>query len=139
MIVLVDTDVLIDVALARDPFYEPAAALLDSLERRPGTAFLAWHSVSNFYYLVSASRGRVTARDFLLDLGRFVDIAPTTTESLRIAGTLEMADFEDALQVAAALAADAELIATRNLKDYSRSPIPAALPQAIVERIEGMI
>jgi predicted nucleic acid-binding protein len=34
MIVLIDTDVLIDVALDRRPFSEPAGRLLDALQER---------------------------------------------------------------------------------------------------------
>lgn len=58
MRVLLDADILIDLALARAPYVESAAALLDELERRPGSAFIAWHTISNFYYLVAPSRGR---------------------------------------------------------------------------------
>jgi predicted nucleic acid-binding protein len=132
LIVLLDTDVLIDLALDRAPHAEAAAGLLDALEQRPGSAFVAWHSLSNFFYLVAPSRGKHRAKDFLLDLTRFVFIAPTTTESFRFAGSLDLSDFEDAMQVAAAVACQASVIATRNLRDYSRSPIRAAEPQAVL-------
>lgn len=135
MSVLIDTDVLIDVALDREPFAGPASRLLDALERRPGEAFVAWHSISNFYYLVSPHRGGQTAKAFLLELVRFVDVAQTATDSLLTAGRLEVRDFEDALQVAAALACGAEVIATRNVKDYARSPIPAAMPADVIDRL----
>lgn len=121
MIILLDTDILIDLALDRAPHAEPAAALHDVLEKRPGTAFVAWHSLSNFYYLVSPKRGKDQTRDFLLDLTRFVHVAPTTTESLLLAGRLDLRDFEDAMQVAAATACGANMIATRNLRDYTQS------------------
>ncbi len=136
MKILVDTDVLIDLALDREPFAGAAAQLLDGLQQRPGMAFIAWHSVSNFYYLVQAKRGQAMTRDFLLDLTRFVDIAPTTTGSLVYASSLDMRDFEDALQVAAARACGATLITTRNLKDYRRSPIPAKTPAEALHDIE---
>jgi predicted nucleic acid-binding protein len=42
VIVLVDTDILIDLALDREPFAEPAARLLDALEKSPGQGFVAW-------------------------------------------------------------------------------------------------
>ena len=77
-------------------------------------------------------RGRHGAREFLLDLTRFIDVAPTTTASLRFAGDLDLKDFEDALQVAAAKACRADIIATRNLRDYANSPIAAARPEAVV-------
>ena len=114
MNVLIDTDVLIDLALGRKPHDEPAAHLVDALERRRASGFLAWHSASKFYYLVAPKRGNDAARTFLLDLAQFVEVAPTTTESLRQAGRLKLRDFEDAMQVAAAIACGADLIATRN-------------------------
>ncbi len=41
MTFLLDTDVLLDVVLDREPHAEPAGRLLDSLEKRQGTAFMA--------------------------------------------------------------------------------------------------
>lgn len=135
MIVLLDTDVLVDLALDRRPHAEPAAALVDALERRPGNAFVAWHSVSNFYYVVAPSKGKDSARSFLMELAQFVDVSPTTTESLRFASGLEMKDFEDALQVAAAMACQADVIATRNLRDYAKAPVKAVKPAAVLEQL----
>ncbi|MCP3958913.1 MAG: PIN domain-containing protein [bacterium] len=128
MNLLLDTDVLIDVALDRSPHAQPGAELLDFLERRPGTAHVAWHSISNFYYIVRPSRGGQAAKHFVLELARFVEVAPTTTQSLLYACQLEMGDFEDAMQVAAAIACEANMIVTRNLRDYAKSPIRAVEP-----------
>jgi hypothetical protein len=91
-------------------------------------AFVAWQTLSNFYYLVSPTRGKDDARNFLVDLTRFVSVAPTDTDAFHFAASLPLADFEDALQVAAAWAAGASIIATRNVKDFRSSPIPARKP-----------
>lgn len=53
MTYLIDTDVLIDVALAREPHFQDSAEVLDLLEKQAGRGFVAWHTLSNFYYLVS--------------------------------------------------------------------------------------
>jgi predicted nucleic acid-binding protein len=135
LILLLDTDVLIDLALDRAPHAEPAADLLDALERRLGTGYVAWHTISNFYYLVAPSRGGRQTRNFIVDLVRFIGVAPTTTDSLRYAAQLSMKDFEDAMQVSAAAACGAEVIATRNLRDYRRAPIQAATPKALLREI----
>ena len=126
---LLDTDILIDLALDRHPHAEPAAELLNRIEHGTPTAFIAWHTVSNFYYLVSPSRGKTDTRDFIVELTRFAAVVPTGTEALHYAAALPMADFEDAMQVAAARACGARHIVTRNVKDYHRSPIPAIRPQ----------
>ena len=135
MIVLVDTDVLIDLALDREPHVKSAGELLDALQARPGTGFIAWHSISNFYYLVAPSRGRAGARGFLADLTTFVEVSPTTTKSLQLGITLRMRDFEDALQVAAAVACHANVIATRNVRDYRNAPVAAARPDAVLTQL----
>ena len=130
--ILLDTDVLIDVALDRRPYSDPASELLDRIEHGAEAAFIAWHSVSNLYYLVAPALGGVSARDFIVELTRFVAVAPTGTEGIRYAAGLPMADFEDAMQVAAARACGARRIVTRNVADYERSPIPAVRPQQAV-------
>ena len=135
--ILIDTDVLIDLALDRDPHAGPASELLDYLEIRQRKAFVAWHSLSNFYYLVSPALGRRSTRDFLVDLTHLLTVAPSDTDALRFAAQLPMNDFEDALQVAAARACGASFIATRNTEDYRHSPIPALSPKAVLKELEG--
>jgi len=132
VILLLDTDVLVDLALDRAPHAEAAAALLDRLQHRPKEGFVAWHSISNFYYLVAPRQGRSATMDFIMDLTEFIEIAPTSTESLRYAAQLPLKDFEDAMQVAAATACGAERIATRNLRDYRNSPIKALSPKSLL-------
>ncbi len=135
--ILIDTDVLIDLALDRRPHAGPASELIDFLEIRRRRAFVAWHSLSNFYYLVSPTRGRKSTQEFLVGLTRFLTVAPSDTDALRFAAELPMNDFEDALQVAAARACGASFIATRNTGDYRRSPIPALSPKAALEELDG--
>ena len=133
--ILLDTDVLIDIALDRRPYANSASELLDRIEHGAESACIAWHSVSNLYYIVAPARGGVSTREFIAELTRFVGVATTDTEALRYAAALPMADFEDAMQVAAARACGARHIVTRNVRDYERSPIRAVDPQ---EALSGL-
>ena len=133
--ILLDTDVLIDVALDRHPFSDPASALLDRIEQSRTKAFVAWHSISNLYYIVRPARGGIRTRDFIAELTRFVDVAPTGTEAIRYAVELPMADFEDAMQVASARTCGARYIVTRNVADYKHSPIPSMTPQEALDQL----
>ena len=65
----------------------------------------------------------------------FIDIVPTGTDDIRYALSLPMNDFEDAMQVAAAIAAGARLIVTRNLDDYAQSPIRVISPANAVAEL----
>ena len=132
---LLDTDILIDVALDRRPHSDAATELLDRLQIGPKRAFVAWHTLSNFHYLVAPRRSGSGARDFVEQLTRFVAVATTGTDSIQYATKLPMADFEDAMQVAAARACGARHIITRNLAGFRRSPIPAIAPR---EALDGL-
>ena len=98
-------------------------------------AFVAGHTVANLFYLVRPTRGAQEARDFLLDLTGFVTVAPTDTDDLRYAASLPLPDLEDAIQVAAARACGAQYIATRNVKDFRKSPVPARTPAELLEEL----
>ena len=54
---------------------------------------------------------------------------------MSFATRLEMTDFEDAMQVAAARACGARFVVTRNTRDFRRSPIPAITPQEALEAL----
>lgn len=138
MNVLIDTDVLIDVALERVSFVDDSAWVLDAAQQRQFQAYLAWHSISNFYYIVSSPTGNETAKDFVKDLLSFVTIAPTTTKDALYAVKLGVPDFEDALQIAAARASLAEKIITRNTGHYKQSPIPALTPRRFRASIQKL-
>ncbi len=57
------------------------------------------------------------------------------TAAARYAVSLPMADFEYAMQVAAARACGAQHVVTRNVRDFVRSPIPAVTPQDALDRL----
>ena len=126
---LIDTDVLVDVALDRRPYSVYSSEFLERVGQAPEIAWVAWHSISNLYYVVARDLGDEATRQFILYLTNFAEIAQTNTESIRYAAALEMRDFEDAMQVAAARACGARHIVTRNIRDFASSPIPAITPQ----------
>ena len=118
---------LLDVVLRREPHFATSRAFLTRAEEDDEPACIAWHTVSNVYYI--AGQRDVDARAFLVRLTDWIEIAPTDAESVRYAAGLAMADFEDALQVAAAHACDARYIVTRNVRDFVGSKIPAISPR----------
>jgi len=135
LILLIDTDVLIDVAMSREPHVAASSELLSAVEDGKAAGFVAWHSLSNFHYLLSPRHGAAAAKDFLRDLLLFVDVAQTSTPSAAYAMGLPMPDFEDALQAAAAVACGANIIATRNIRDYTGSPVKAETPANLLKQL----
>ena len=61
-------------------------------------------------------------------------MAHTGTADALAAFELPMADFEDALQAASAMACGAQVIVTRNERDFKASPVPAMNPDAFLRK-----
>lgn len=124
MKILIDTDILLDVALRREKFFAESAAVLRFAESQPRQNAVAWHSLSNINYLL-----RPDARPFVKELLAFVTVPTTGTYAALQAVELPMKDFEDAMQAAAAVQFGASYIITRNATHYRNSPVPAILPR----------
>jgi len=70
----------------------------------------------------------------LLELCEFIEIADIQKKELIDALTDDsFDDLEDRLQVECAVTINANYIITRNLTDFSSSPIPAILPEVFLE------
>ncbi len=135
--VLIDTDVLIDVALGRKDFVESASAILDMAEANQIKAFIAWHSISNFYYVVEADSETADTLQFIRELLSFVKVAPTTTKDALYALDLDFKDFEDAIQFFTALTyKNIDIIVTRNIKDFKKSALPVLTPETFLKTYE---
>lgn len=130
MKILIDTDILLDVALDRTPYAENSGHILDWAENHPGSAGVAWHALANVAYLVKDD-----PRSFLGELLAFTIVPGTSAKAAPQAFELPVTDLEDAFQVAAAIQFGAERIVTRNIKDYRRSPILATTPSQFLKNL----
>lgn len=78
MVVLVDTNVVIDFLLGREPFYEAAAGIMDKCADKEITGYLAVHSVPNLWYIlrkVPEEKRREWLRDILAEFLRHPHIS----------------------------------------------------------------
>jgi len=118
MRMLLDTDVLLDFAIGRKPHVENSSRLLEWASRHPGQCAVAWHSVANIHYL---TKGK--SEEFIEDLLEFIVIPRAGTLEMKQALDFGFPDLEDAMQVAAAALFKAQIIVTRNTRDFRKSPI----------------
>lgn len=131
----IDTDIVIDVGLDRQPHSRLSGKLLDSILHGKGEGYIAWHTISNIYYILSSNKNESLIREFIDDLNSFLTVVKTGNADIKFALKLALKDFEDSLQVAAAVRCGADVIVTRNLKHYKASPIPVASPANAIEWI----
>ena len=132
MRVLLDINIILDVVFER-PGAPASAALIASCGAQ-NQAWLAWHSVATLAYLIERERGPASAREVVAGLLTWARVATTGHAEAVQALQLPMADFEDALQVVAAQACEADYIITRNGRDFVKCPLPALSPEKFLSR-----
>ncbi len=121
--VLVDTNVILDVVLARAPWDRDAALLFDAIATGAIRGFIAGHAVTTTHYVVERERSRQVATSATSDVLQLLTVVPIESADFQRALTLGLKDFEDAVQVAACLRAGADFLVTRNARDYRGAPI----------------
>jgi len=127
-LVLLDTNVVLDVLLARAPWVDDAVELLDAMARRQLRGCVAGHTLTTIYYLVERARDRRTAVTAVSDLLDLLEIVPLGGDDFRRALAMGLSDFEDAVQVAACLRSGAQFVVTRNPRDFRGAPVELRSP-----------
>jgi hypothetical protein len=129
MIVLIDCNVLMDVAEKRRPHYAAANQLLCRCRRGEIQGLVAFHSLANLAY-----RYKRPVWKFLRKLLPRVTVAADSADAILKGMTWGMKDFEDVLQGVAAQSGKAQFIITRNVKDFKFGPLPAMSPADYLDR-----
>jgi hypothetical protein len=90
--------------------------------------FVAAHSITTLFYLVSKDQSPAAARVILTSLMQFLRIAPVDHAVVEAALNLPYQDFEDAVQMISAMQCKANFLVTRNVKDYQPAPVTVIQP-----------
>jgi predicted nucleic acid-binding protein len=129
---LVDTNVVLDVLLGRQPHAAGSAAVWAAVETGFSKGFLAAHAVTTIHYLVQKELGAAKARRTISAILRVFDVATVDGAVLHQALQLSLADFEDSVTAAAAQFAGCDFIVTRDPKGFRGSPIRPLTPEAFL-------
>ena len=133
--VLLDTDVVLDILANRQPFVVEASVLWLAHEQGRLEACISPITPVNAFYILRKQEGVAPARQAVARLLAGIQICPLDGAVLNTANALPMADFEDAVQAAAAAAARLDALVTRNTKDYAGAPIPVLTPAEALARL----
>jgi predicted nucleic acid-binding protein len=134
--VFVDSDVILDVALARQPFVEASRVVLALLENGKALGFASSNSITNIYYVLRKSGGDSKAREFIGNLLKYLTAIPIDHADILNALKSDFSDFEDGVQNHAALSHQCECIITRNVGDYTKSDLDVYLPAQFLSNYE---
>lgn len=116
--VLVDVNIFLDVLQRREPFFEASARLLSLIELGKVKGYLASHSITTLFYLIQKDTSSAEAKAAITNILQFMKVAAVDQTTIEQALNLEYRDFEDAVQMIAAMQCKADCLITRNLKDY---------------------
>ncbi len=128
MRVLLDTDVVLDYLLEREPFAEPAGQLFELIAQGVCDGYVSGITPINVFYLGRKDKGIVKAREAVGYLLTAVRVCPVNHAVLNEAFALPFADYEDAVQHASATASRLDAIVTRNVSDYKNATLPVFAP-----------
>ncbi len=135
MRVLLDTDVVMDVMVARLPFAQTSGQLLDLAEKGTFEAYVSSITPINIFYAARKTKNAGNLREALRLLLQSVRVCPIDQSVLTAALDLPFADYEDAVQHAAATASKLDAIVPRNLKDYSNATLPVYSPADFLNQL----
>lgn len=134
MKVLIDTNIMIDAITNRDGRSGFSAIVIDLCAKKQIDGYVAFHSISNMYYIL---RKHYSDEERRIILKRYCEILAVVEAGNDVVdeavNDIGIYDFEDALQHACAKAAGANYIITRNTKDYRNSEIKAISPEELLK------
>jgi predicted nucleic acid-binding protein len=121
--VLVDTDVVLDLLLARQPFFPAATRLFVAFQEGRLEGHVSSLAFSNLFYLLRKQVPGPEAIAILRKLRLVAHVLPVDEKIIDLALASTFTDFEDAIQYFAAAERGLEAIITRNRRDYKASQI----------------
>jgi predicted nucleic acid-binding protein len=128
MKILIDTDVILDFLINREPFFEESYAVIQRcLEDVDG--YISAHSANNIFYILRKHCSIEERRHLLYEICSILEVVGINKEHIfNSINNERFADFEDCLQVECAKSKGLNFIVTRNTSDFLNSEIIAILP-----------
>lgn len=136
MDILVDTNVVLDFLLRREPFYADAHSLMEQCAKDEITAYIAFHSIPNIDYILRKVATAEQRRAMLRDVCSILTVVGASHDAVLSAiARNDFSDFEDCLQMYCGLENNVSYIVTNNGKDFANSDIPIVTPTQMLSKL----
>lgn len=135
MRVLIDTNVLLDVLLSREPWAGRSKAVWDAADAGRFDAFISALSLPNVFYIGRKLAGLEKAHAAVTTLLDAFEILPVDRPTLEAAAALPGNDFEDNVQLASALASGMDAVVTRDPSGFKSPDLLRLTPEELLARL----
>lgn len=135
MRVLVDTNIILDDLLEREPFVRDAKALLQAIEDKQIQGYITATTLTDIFYIARKNKGIERARQDIFDLLALMQICTVDRSILETAILSNLPDFEDAVQIACALNENLDAIITRDIQGFAGASLQILSAGELLERL----
>ena len=133
MKLMIDTNIILDVLLEREPFYVNSRAVLEMCERKEIYGFISASAATDIFYLIRKALGNTAdAYKALGHILNIVKVLTVTNDDVNNAFLQKAKDFEDCLLATCAKSNNCDGIVTRNQKDFRSFGIALFTPEEIL-------
>lgn len=129
MVILIDTNILLDVLMKRSPFDKASALVWKICETRKAIGYISTLSYANIMYIMRKQLHESQIENIYEKMSLLFRFASFDDKVLKNAVHMKWKDFEDAIQSSTAESIHADYIVTRNTKDFTNSRIKAITPE----------
>ncbi len=121
----VDTNIILDLLLDRQPHSKSASVLFDLAMKGRIKVYVSAITMNTLYYILKKLKSHTEAVRILKKLQIFITVLDTTSSDVQAALDSNNKDFEDALQISTSHRhTKINAIITRNIKDFKKSQLP---------------
>lgn len=135
MVLLIDTNIVLDVLLNRPEFVKDSAMIWKLCETEQTKGYISTLTYANMMYVMRKQLTPEQIEEVFRKLSLIFEFADFSHAVLERAVNMKWKDFEDAVQSATAESVHADYIITRNLKDFTKSRVMAFTPSELLARI----
>ena len=135
MRLLIDTNILLDVLMKREPHFRDSAEVWKLCETGLAEGVVSVLSFANLVYVMRKELSPARILDVLERMKLIFRFADFSASAMSHAAGLMWDDFEDSVQSTIAWQIKADCIITRNVRDFRNSRVPAFTPAELLERM----
>lgn len=135
MRVLLDTNIVLDGLLEREPFVRDAKALFQAIRSGQVEGYITATTLTDIFYIAKKAKGVAVARRDVSDLLALMQICAVDRSILETAISSLLPDFEDAVQIACALNENLDAIITRDTQDFADADLQILSAGELLQRL----